>query len=87
MAKRINDTQVRKQQILEAASALFLENGYAGGSIDDIAAACGIVRGTVLRYFHSKKELYDQILFAVKIRPERFWNSIVVTKVFRYWTP
>ena len=63
MAKRINDTQVRKQQILEAASALFLENGYAGGSIDDIAAACGIVRGTVLRYFHSKKELYDQILF------------------------
>lgn len=66
MAKRINDTQVRKQQILEAASALFLDNGYAGVSIDDIAAACGIVRGTVLRYFHSKKELYD--------RPDPFWQ-------------
>lgn len=33
MAKRINDTQVRKQQILEAASALFLENGYAGEAL------------------------------------------------------
>lgn len=63
MAKRINDTEVRKRQILEKASELFLEKGYAGVGIDDIAKACGIVRGTVLRYFHSKKELYDEILF------------------------
>ena len=63
MAKRINDIEVRKQQILEKASELFLEKGYAGVGIDDIANSCGIVRGTVLRYFHSKKELYDEILF------------------------
>ncbi len=63
MAARINDTEVRKRQILEEASKLFLEKGYAGVGIDEIAAACGIVRGTVLRYFHSKKELYDEIIF------------------------
>ena len=63
MQKRINDTEVRKRQILEKASALFLEKGYAGVGIDEIAAACGVVRGTILRYFHSKKELYDAILF------------------------
>lgn len=63
MPKRINDTEVRKKQILEKASALFLEKGYAGVGIDEIAAACGVVRGTILRYFHSKKELYDAILF------------------------
>ena len=63
MQKRINDTEVRKKQILEKASGLFLENGYAGVGIDEIAAACGVVRGTILRYFHSKKELYDEILF------------------------
>ena len=62
MQKRINDTEVRKRQILEKASALFLEKGYAGVGIDEIAAACGVVRGTILRYFHSKKELYDEIL-------------------------
>ena len=63
MQKRINDTELRKKQILEKASALFLEKGYAGVGIDDIAEACGVVRGTILRYFHSKKELYDEILF------------------------
>lgn len=63
MSKRINDTELRKKQILEKASALFLEKGYAGVGIDEIAVACGVVRGTILRYFHSKKELYDAILF------------------------
>lgn len=63
MQKRINDTELRKRQILEKASELFLEKGYAGVGIDEIAAACGVVRGTVLRYFHSKKELYNEILF------------------------
>ena len=63
MQKRINDTELRKQQILETASFLFLEKGYAGVGIDEIAAACDVVRGTILRYFHSKKELYDAILF------------------------
>lgn len=63
MAARMNDTEARKRQILEAASKLFLEKGYAGVGIDEIAGACGIVRGTVLRYFHSKKELYDEIIF------------------------
>ena len=63
MATRMNDTEVRKRQILEAASKLFLEKGYAGVGIDEIAEECGIVRGTVLRYFHSKKELYDEIIF------------------------
>lgn len=63
MPKRMNDTELRKKQILEKASALFLEKGYAGVGIDEIAEACGVVRGTILRYFHSKKELYDQILF------------------------
>ena len=63
MAKRINDTDIRKRQILETASGLFLERGYAGVGIDDIADACGVVRGTILRYFHSKKELYDEVIF------------------------
>lgn len=63
MQKRINDTEVRKKQILEQASELFLEKGYAGVGIDEIAIACGVVRGTILRYFHSKKELYNEILF------------------------
>lgn len=63
MAKRINDTELRKRQILEKASELFLEKGYAGVGIDEIAETCGVVRGTILRYFHSKKELYNEVIF------------------------
>lgn len=36
MATRINDTEVRKRQILEVASNLFLEKGYAGVGIMSI---------------------------------------------------
>ena len=60
--KRMNDTELRKKQILKAATDLFMENGYQGVNIDVIAEKCGIVRGTVLRYFGSKRELYNQVL-------------------------
>ena len=63
MQKRMNDTDARKHQIIEKASALFLARGYHGTGIDDIARACGIVRGTIIRYFGSKEGLYKEILF------------------------
>lgn len=64
MVKRMNDTEERKRQILTEATRLFTQKGYHGVGIDEIAEACGIVRGTVLRYFGSKEELYKQVLFS-----------------------
>lgn len=63
MAARMNDTEVRKKQILERATELFAMKGYHGVGIDEIAAACGVVRGTVLKYFGSKQELYKKVLY------------------------
>lgn len=63
MASRMNDTQARKRQILERATELFARKGYHGVGIDEIADACGVVRGTVLKYFGSKQELYKQVLY------------------------
>lgn len=63
MASRMNDTEARKKQILEKATELFARKGYHGVGIDEIAAACGIVRGTVLKYFGSKQELYKKVLY------------------------
>lgn len=63
MTTRMNDTEARKRQILEKATALFARKGYHGVGIDEIAQACGVVRGTVLKYFGSKKELYRQVLY------------------------
>lgn len=63
MASRMNDTQARKDQILEQAAALFAAKGYHGVGIDEIAGACGVVRGTVLKYFGSKAGLYRAVLY------------------------
>lgn len=63
MTKRMNDTEERKRQILKTATDLFARKGYHGVGIDEIAEACGVVRGTVLRYFGSKQELYKNVLY------------------------
>ena len=63
MTKRMNDTEERKRQILKTATDLFARKGYHGVGIDEIAEACGVVRGTVLRYFGSKQELYKEALY------------------------
>lgn len=63
MTSRMNDTEARKKQILEKAAGLFALKGYHGVGIDEIAEACGVVRGTVLKYFGSKQELYKKVLY------------------------
>ncbi len=63
MTSRMNNTEARKKQILRKATELFALKGYHGVGIDEIANACGVVRGTVLKYFGSKQELYKKVLY------------------------
>ncbi|GEM_PF-3690911 len=49
--------QARKQQILEAASALFRNQGFAKTSLDDIARSVGVSRGILFYYFDGKREI------------------------------
>ncbi|MCR4792754.1 MAG: TetR/AcrR family transcriptional regulator [Lachnospiraceae bacterium] len=62
MAKRMNNTEERKKQILDIAEELFLKHGYYGVNLDDVAAGASVVRGTVLHYFDSKENLYKCVL-------------------------
>ena len=48
----------REEQILSAAEAEFGERGYAGASIQRVAAASGISRALVHSYFATKDDLY-----------------------------
>ena len=50
-------TVPRREQLLEAAAALFAERGYAAVGIDDIGAAAGISGPGVYRHFASKQAL------------------------------
>lgn len=44
-------------EITEVAMDLFLEKGFEATTIDDIAAAAGISRRSVLRYFGTKEDI------------------------------
>ncbi len=49
---------LRPGQILEAAFAAFIENGYAGTRMDDIARRAGVSKGTLYVYFQTKADLF-----------------------------
>lgn len=51
-----------RENILDAAKAAFLENGYQKTSMRDIATASGITPGNIYRYFESKEAVFDAVV-------------------------
>jgi AcrR family transcriptional regulator len=62
--RRRRERKAREQAILGAASKLFLTRGIAAATMDDIARACDLAKGTLYLYFASKEE----IAFALLLR-------------------
>ncbi len=60
-AARIGREQ-RVGDILEAAREVFCERGYDNTAVSEIAARCGIVEGTIYKYFDSKRTLLLKVL-------------------------
>ena len=52
----------RREEILDAANALFSERGYDEVSIEDIASSAGVTRGLVHHYFGGRKQVYIALL-------------------------
>ena len=56
---------VRKRSaILDAATTLFLRNGYLGTSMDEIAALARVSKQTVYKHFADKESLFSAIVTA-----------------------
>ena len=55
---------VRREQILDAATHLFVEHGYEDTTVDEIAKNAGLSKGAIYWYFKSKLD----ILFAITDR-------------------
>jgi AcrR family transcriptional regulator len=58
----------RREQILDAATRAFAGSGFAGTSLDDVAAEAGVSRVILYRHFDSKADLYRKILERVCTR-------------------
>src|SRR3972149_3491508 len=48
----------REEEILEAAAIFFSECGYSQADTQTLADRLGVGKGTIYRYFPSKRELY-----------------------------
>src|SRR3954449_7156753 len=56
------DPAQRREEILDAANALFAERAYDEVSVEDIARAAGVARGLVHHYFGGRNDVYIALL-------------------------
>ena len=61
-ARNDEDKQARRAAILTEAGALLREHTYARITMAQVAAACGLAKGTLYLYFRSKEELFLALL-------------------------
>jgi TetR/AcrR family transcriptional repressor of mexJK operon len=54
----------KRREILEAARTVFFRNGYAGTSMDEIAALAAVSKQTVYRHFADKEALFSELVIA-----------------------
>ncbi len=51
-------TEFRHAEILAAARGVFAAKGFVGASVEEIAQAAGVAKGTIYLYYPSKREIY-----------------------------
>lgn len=57
-ARRAREKRARRDTILEAAARVFGEKGAAQATMDDVAEAAAVSKGTLYLYFKSKDDLF-----------------------------
>jgi TetR/AcrR family fatty acid metabolism transcriptional regulator len=62
MSPRPDVREVRKDQILEAATKVFTKQGFANARMDDIVVESGLSKGALYWYFDSKDAIIVAIL-------------------------
>ena len=62
LTRRALAKQQTREKVLHAAREMFIERGYEGATIRDIAGAAGMSTGAVFASFTDKPELFDAIL-------------------------
>jgi AcrR family transcriptional regulator len=58
---RTQPPEVRREQILDAAVAVFTERGVAATAMSEIATRAGVAKGTLYLYFDSKELLVEAL--------------------------
>jgi len=52
----------KRRAIMDAATTVFLRNGYVGASMDEVAALAAVSKQTVYKHFADKESLFSEIV-------------------------
>lgn len=58
----VGHSDEKARQILDGAREVFLRDGFDGASMNDIARAAGVSKGTLYAYFESKEQLFVALI-------------------------
>jgi len=64
----VMSSNTKQEQILQGAMRVFLQEGYAGTSMDRVAAAAGVSKQTIYSHFQDKDGLFVALIERVTIR-------------------
>jgi TetR/AcrR family transcriptional regulator, mexJK operon transcriptional repressor len=70
-------TAAKAQAILQAAQAVFLEKGYLGTSMDEVAGVAHVSKVTVYRHFTDKHTLFTAVVTSAIEEAEQSTRSLV----------
>ncbi|WP_370250508.1 TetR/AcrR family transcriptional regulator [Nocardioides sp.] len=59
--RRASYSASTKRSLLDAATALFTEHGYAGTSLDQIVAAAAVTKGALYHHYSGKQALFEAV--------------------------
>ena len=62
--RRGRPRDIKPEQLTEAALALFLERGFAGTRMEDVARRAGVSKGAIYLYFATKEDLFRAVIRA-----------------------
>lgn len=77
MNENATATEVKHEQIFQAAVVEFQENGFSAASMDRISARAGASKRTVYKHFTSKEKLFQELM-------RRHWSQFAETLDVNY---
>src|SRR5260370_7823598 len=57
-----HDAAARLSELVKSATEVFIERGYKGTQMEDIASSLGVAKGTLYVYVESKEALFDLVV-------------------------
>ena len=73
-------TRKREQEVVDAAARIFYERGYADATVQDVADALGILKGSLYYYIDVKEDLLFRLVDEVHDEVDDLLNKVLAQK-------